>query len=80
MNLRTPEETASAWYRTAEVGNAIARSGNGDCGSWDEVPEDVYSAEFAEWMASHLRRAMVKGFQLAGRTQKDTSGKENKTG
>lgn len=65
---QTPYEIAEGWYRESEVASALERSGSGDFGAWNPVPEDVHSPEFAKWLTSQYRLAMAKGIQI-GRGQ-----------
>lgn len=59
---------ACDWYRVDEIHSAINRErkvSEVNPGSLPPVPEDVYSREFAEWMAEQYRLAMRKGAELA---------------
>lgn len=61
---RPQGDIAELWYAEYQVIDAIRRSGSGITGTWDKIPEDVHSQEFAKWLTHHLRAAMEKGVQL----------------
>ncbi len=52
------------WYNPEQIHRSINKKA-----SWLDggvtVPEDVYSMEFAEWLADQYRLAMAKGASLA---------------
>lgn len=50
-------EFAEEWYNVDDIERAINTTVN--------VPVDVASREFAEWLARQYRLAMCKGMQLA---------------
>jgi hypothetical protein len=57
-------EFARQWYGVDEIHTAINRERR-DVGSIPEVPADVKSRAFAEWLAEQYRLAMRKGAELA---------------
>lgn len=52
----TPFEFAEKWY-TAEATHRYMRTS-------EDVPTDVRSFEFAEWMTTNMRLAMAKGINI----------------
>lgn len=52
-------------YTTADVKRAVANSGGDGFGAWDEIPQDVFSDEFAAWLANHLSLALQNGIDSA---------------
>lgn len=64
--IRTPYQFATQWYDVDGIHRSITRSKQmRSVGDLPEVPEDVYSREFAEWLAGQYRLAMLKGAELA---------------
>lgn len=61
---RTPWEIAQLWYSVDDIERAIKDSGSGEFGAWREIPRNVTSREFAEWLTEQYRLAMAKGVQL----------------
>lgn len=67
-----PWDFSSKWYTVDEIHNSITRDkALLQVGSLPPVPEDVYSREFAEWLADQYRLAMRKGAELATREMQD---------
>ena len=64
VEFRSAWEIAEAWYDEVGIAKAISESGSGGFGSWDRVPEDVHSREFAKWLTHQYRLALSKGVQL----------------
>ena len=64
MRPETPWEIAEGWYDEDQIFRAIERSGSDDVGSWEKIPTDVHSREFARWLTHQYRLAMAKGVQL----------------
>jgi len=58
----TPWEFAEKWYSTDSIHRELCRK------SRDEIPNDITSYEFAEWLTLQYRLAMSKGIQI-GREQ-----------
>ena len=56
--VRRPWEFACAWYDVESIHHGINHDKS-------IVPADVYSREFAEFLAEQYRLAMVKGAELA---------------
>lgn len=64
---KTPWEFACDWYRPDDIERSIrlARHSIVDrTYEGSKVPVDVYSQEFAGWLALQYRLAMTKGIQL----------------
>ena len=61
---RTPWEIAQSWYGAEDIHRAIQCSGSGEFGAWSQIPANVKSREFAEWLTEQYRLAMAKGIQL----------------
>jgi hypothetical protein len=68
---KTPWEFARAWYKPDEIEHAIAgsRKPTSHFGGLPQIPSDIYSREFAEWLTDQYRLAMVKGIELGQRSQ-----------
>ena len=63
--MRTPSEIANDWYDEEGIYLSIQHSGDENrIASWDKVPDDVYSREFARWLTRQYRLAMVKGIEF----------------
>lgn len=57
---------ACEWYGVEEIHRSITRSNLcRSLGDMQPIPTDVYSREFAEWLADQYRLAMRKGVELA---------------
>lgn len=57
---------ACQWYGVEEIHRSLNRSETQrQLGYLPAVPTDVYSLEFAEWLAEQYRLAMRKGAELA---------------
>lgn len=70
--VHRPWEFACKWYGVDEIHNSITRSRLlRSIGDLPPVPTDVYSREFAEWLADQYRLAMRKGAELATREMQD---------
>lgn len=65
--LQTPKEIADDWYKVDEIHHALRHAGSGNFGAADQIPTDVKSREFAEWMTKQYRLAMAKGILLGRR-------------
>lgn len=66
--VHRPWEFACQWYGVDEIHSAITRPRPlRAVGDLPPVPEDVYSREFAEWLAHQYRLAMRKGVEMATR-------------
>ena len=65
---------ANEWYKPEEIFNSI-NTRNGRC----EIPHDVHSREFADWLCAQYRLAMAKGIQI-GREQSAACKKCSGTG
>jgi len=64
--VRRPWEFVCQWYGVDEIHASITRDRTlRQVGSLPPIPEDVYSREFAEWLAEQYRLAMRKGAELA---------------
>lgn len=68
---RTPWEIAESWYGVDDIERAIKQSGSGEFGAWQEIPRNVMSREFAEWLTHQYRLAMSKGIQLGRSAAED---------
>lgn len=67
---RTPWEIAVELYKPDQVWNGIQKlSGK----TLKEIPADVYSREFADWLTEQYRLAMAKGVQLGRDNSMDFS-------
>ncbi len=67
---KTPWEFACSWYRPDEIGNYIARAREKHgCFRSDvlNIPTDIYSQEFADWLTEQYRLAMAKGIEIGQR-------------
>ena len=66
--VHRPWDFACKWYGVDDIHNSITRSRLlRSIGDLPPVPEDVYSREFAEWLAHQYRLAMRTGVELATR-------------
>ena len=54
---KTPLEFAESWYSADSLRDSIKKTG--------VVPRDVYSQEFADWLAAQYQYAMARGISLA---------------
>lgn len=64
--VKHPWQFACQWYDVDGIHRSITRSRLlRSIGDVPPVPEDVYSIEFAEWLAEQYRLAMRKGAELA---------------
>jgi hypothetical protein len=64
--VSNPWQFACQWYDIDGIHRSITRSQLlRSLGDLPPVPEDVYSREFAEWLAEQYRLAMRKGAELA---------------
>lgn len=64
--IKTPYQFATQWYDVDGIHRAITRSAQKkSLGDLPDVPENVYSRHFAEWLAGQYRLAMIKGAELA---------------
>lgn len=71
--VRSPWEFACNWYGVDEIHRSITRSRLlRSIGDLPPVPTDVYSREFAEWLADQYRLAMRKGAELAIREMQES--------
>jgi hypothetical protein len=64
---KTPWEFACNWYTPDEIAYSIARNKRGFADN-PEVPTDIYSQEFADWLTHQYRLAMRKGIEIGQRT------------
>lgn len=76
INGLSPYAFACGWYNAGEIQQVIERqrlSFDPVTGqSWIlRMPTDVYSREFAEWLAEQYRLAMTKGIELGMRASED---------
>lgn len=63
--MKTPWEFASEWYQPDEIHRSINQLRNPLTGDRSkQIPEDVTSREFAEWLTNQYRLAMCKGIQI----------------
>lgn len=63
---------ACQWYNVDDIHRSLTRAEkNRQLGDLPAVPTDVYSREFAEWLADQYRLAMQKGAELAKREMQD---------
>jgi len=70
--VEKPWVFACAWYGVDEIHRSINRSeAQRQLGYLPAVPTDVYSREFAEWLAEQYRLAMRKGAELATSEMQD---------
>jgi len=63
--VKTPWEFACDWYQPEEIHRTLNRRRDpltGDIG--EQIPEDVTSREFADWLTNQYRLAMNKGIQI----------------
>lgn len=64
--VENPWEFACKWYDVDGIHRSITRAERQrQLGDLPPVPTDVYSREFAEWLADQYRLAMRKGAELA---------------
>lgn len=64
---KSPFEIAEDWYKQDEIYEALKKAGTDAFGACDEIPSDVKSREFANWLTTQYRLAMSKGI-LMGRS------------
>jgi hypothetical protein len=63
--VKTPWEFACDWYQPDEIHRTLNRRRDPLTGNISEqIPEDVTSREFAEWLTDQYRLAMNKGIQI----------------
>ena len=66
MDKKSPIEIANDWYQEEDIARAIQNSRTDkSLGSWNKIPEDVYSIEFARWLTYQYKLAMMKGIQIS---------------
>jgi hypothetical protein len=63
---QSPWEFACDWY-TVEKAQAYLRERQPD----GDVPEDVHSDEFAEWLTHQMRLAMARGIMVGEQRRED---------
>ncbi len=56
MISETPFEFAEKWYSVPQTHNYMT--------THEDVPTDVRSLEFAEWLTTNMRLAMAKGINI----------------
>lgn len=67
-----PWEFARKWYDVDEIHRSLTRAESmRQLGDLPPVPTDVYSREFAEWLAEQYRLAMLKGAELTAYEMKN---------
>lgn len=69
LNGKTPWEFACEWYTPDECERCLQRQKRGESDSIHPTPEDIYSREFAAWMAHQYRLAMRKGIEIGQRSR-----------
>lgn len=67
-SLPSPWDFACGWYQPDEIYRAINRLREPLTGDRSkQIPEDVTSREFAEWLTHQYRLAMNKGIEIGQR-------------
>lgn len=67
LNGKTPWEFACAWYTPDAIRRHIDHQRKPitfSLGGEVRVPDDIYSTEFADWLAHQYRLAMQKGIEI----------------
>ena len=62
-DLSNPWKFVEDWYKEKEIFHNIQRQRNGET-LLIQLPTDVYSLEFAQWLTHQYRLAMAKGIEL----------------
>jgi hypothetical protein len=65
---KTPWEFACAWYTADQIQRCLDRQRRLLDHPLHPTPTDIYSREFAEWMADQYRLAMRKGIEIGQRS------------
>lgn len=64
--VQNPFEFARRWYDVGSIHRSLTRpESRRETGNVPAIPNDVYSLEFAEWLAGQYRLAMAKGAEIA---------------
>jgi hypothetical protein len=71
--VRRPWELACQWYDVDDIHRCITQKLTPAFGGEIDIPNDVASREFAEWLADQYRLAMRKGAELAVQEMKDNN-------
>lgn len=69
MATEEQKKIASNWYTPQEIHEALTNRRRCLLSDFGPAPADVQSIEFAEWLAIHLQRAMLKGMQIANNSR-----------
>ena len=69
--VRRPWEFACQWYDVDDIHRCITQKLQPAFGGNIDIPSDVASREFAEWLADQYRLAMRKGAELATNEMRD---------
>lgn len=68
MSIVNAFQFASNWYHPDEIYRSIQRSVNTPrADRYQNIPHDVHSREFAEWLTNEYRLAMAKGIEIGQR-------------
>lgn len=70
---QTNWEFCLAWYKAQDIHNAINSPNTGELSQMNEIPTDVKSMEFADWLCNQYRLAMNKGMEIMEREIKRRS-------
>lgn len=71
--VRRPWEFACQWYDVDDIHRCITQKLTPAFGGEIDIPNNVASREFAEWLADQYRLAMRKGAELAVQEMKDNN-------
>jgi hypothetical protein len=70
LNGKTPWEFACGWYTDDDIERSIAnRHKSGFARPSSEIPADIESRAFAEWLTDQYRLAMRKGIEIGQRSR-----------
>ncbi len=69
--VHSPWDFACQWYAVDDIHRCITSKVNPAFGGTVDIPKDITSREFAEWLAGEYRLAMRKGAELAIREMQD---------
>lgn len=69
--VHRPWDFACQWYDVDDIHRCITSKLDPAFGGTVDIPKDVTSREFAEWLAGEYRLAMRKGAELATREMQD---------
>jgi hypothetical protein len=64
---QSPWRFACRWYDAEQIHATILSQRRSSSGRYGDIPTDVHSRAFAEWLTNQYRLAMCKGIEIAKR-------------